>query len=85
MLRDKGLRSSKGDVGACWDNAVVERFFGSLEYVWILKIHQPTRNHMKGYVAAYMRYYNVDILHSANNNLSPVKFELFELKVCGST
>ncbi len=27
LLRDYDIRSSMGDVGACWDNAVVERFF----------------------------------------------------------
>ena len=27
--------SSMGDVGACWDNAVVERFFGSLKHEWL--------------------------------------------------
>jgi putative transposase len=53
LLHNKGLRSSMGDVGACWDNAVVERFFVSLTHDWILKIHQPTRNHMKKDVAAY--------------------------------
>ena len=74
-----------GDVGACWDNAVVERFFGSLKHDWILKVQQPTRNHMKKDVAAYMRYYNVDRLHSANDDQSPVKFELSELKVSTST
>jgi len=42
-----GLRSSMGDVGACWDNAVVERFFGSLKHDWVLKVHQPTREYMK--------------------------------------
>jgi len=36
---------------------------------------------MKEDVAAYMRYYNVDRLHSANDDLSPVKFELSQLKV----
>ena len=85
LLRRRGLRSSMGDVGACWDNAVVERFFGSLKHDWILKIHQPTRKHMKKDVAAYMRYYNIDRLHSANDDLSPVKFELSELKVSCST
>lgn len=27
-----GMRASMGDVGACWDNAVVKRFFGSLKH-----------------------------------------------------
>ncbi|ARN68536.1 Mobile element protein [Vibrio vulnificus] len=33
--------ASIGDVGACWDNAVVERFFGSLKHDWLFKEHQP--------------------------------------------
>ena len=37
------IRASMGDVGACWDNAVVERFFGSLKHDWIFKVAQPTR------------------------------------------
>jgi len=54
-----GIRASMGDVGACWDNAVVERFFGSLKHDWIFKIAQPTCEHMKKDVAAYMKYYNL--------------------------
>ena len=55
LLSSYGIRSSMGDVGACWDNAVVERFFGSLKHDWILKVHQPTRDHMRQDVAAYVR------------------------------
>ena len=43
------------DVGACWDNAVVERFFGGLEHDWLLKVAQPTREHMKNVVTKYMK------------------------------
>ncbi len=32
LLLSYGIRASMGDVGACWDNAVVERFFGSLKH-----------------------------------------------------
>ena len=81
LLKKYLIRASMGDVGACWDNAVVERFFGSLKHDWVLKIHQPTRNHMKADVAKYMRYYNIDRLHSSNNDQSPMKFELSEPKV----
>jgi len=75
LLRKFNIRASMGDVGACWDNAVVERFFGSLKHDWIFKVHQPTRQHMKKDVAAYMKYYNLDRLHSSNDDLSPVQFE----------
>ena len=47
LLKCYGARSSMGDVSACWDNAVVERFFGILKHDRIFKIAQPTREQMK--------------------------------------
>lgn len=75
LLRRFSIRASMGDVGACWDNAVVERFFGSLKHDWLLKVPQPTREFMKNDVAAYMRYYNIERLHTANNDMSPIEYE----------
>ena len=77
LLSGYGIRASMGDIGACWDNAVVERFFGSLKHDWIFKIAQPTREHMKKEVAAYMKYYNLDRLHTANDDRSPVEYEIY--------
>lgn len=54
---------------------MVERFFGSLKHDWILKVAQPTRKFMKKDVAEYVRYYNLQRLHSANGDLSPVAYE----------
>lgn len=84
LLEGYGVRSSMGDVGACWDNAVVERFFGSLKHDWIFKVAQPTRDHMKSDVAAYIKYYNLDRLHTANGGMSPINFEASQQKVSGS-
>jgi putative transposase len=81
LLKGYGIRASMGDVGACWDNAVVERFFGSLKHDWIFKVAQPTREHMMQDVTTYMRYYNQERLHSSNNDMSPVKFEISQMKV----
>jgi putative transposase len=36
---------------------------------------------MKQDVTAYMKYYNLERLHSANGDLSPVEFENSQLKV----
>jgi putative transposase len=83
LLKKRKVRASMGDVGACWDNAVVERFFGSLKHDWILKISQPTRLHMKNDVSEYMRYYNLERLHSANGDLSPIDYENSLRKVSG--
>ena len=83
LLASFDIRPSMGDVGACWDNAVIERFFGSLKHDWILRVTQPTREHMKLDVAHYIRYYNKDRSHTANGDLSPVKYDLSQLKVSG--
>lgn len=37
VLANYCIRASMSDVGACWKNAVVERFFGSLKHDWLLK------------------------------------------------
>lgn len=69
------MRTSMGDVGAYWDNAVVERVFDSLKHDWILKQHQPTREHIEKDVAAFMKHYNIERLHMANNELSSINYE----------
>ncbi|WP_181575535.1 IS3 family transposase [Kluyvera cryocrescens] len=84
LLKSYGLRSSMGDVGACWDNAVMERFWGSLKHEWLLLVPQPTRSGMKQDVAMYIRHYNLDRNHAANGGLSPALYErLTEEKVSG--
>ena len=85
LLEGYGVQASMGDVGACWDNAVVERFFGSLKHDWIFKIAQPTREHMRNDVAAYMKYYNLERLHSSNCDQSPIQYENSLTKVSGWT
>ncbi|GAA6203674.1 hypothetical protein NBRC116600_04710 [Thalassotalea sp. SU-HH00458] len=80
LLTNYGIRASMGDVGACWDNAVVERFFGSLKHDWLLKVPQLTRENMRHDVMAYMRYYNLERLHTANGDLSPVEYEKNSLR-----
>jgi len=81
LLKKHGIHASMSGKGACWDNAVVERFFGSLKNEWLLKIYHLTREAMKQDVQHYIRYYNHTRLHSANGDLSPIDFEMSLLKV----
>lgn len=83
LLQRHAVRASMSGVGACWDNAVVERFFGSLKNEWLLKAYHLTRQGMKQDVEHYIRHYNQQRLHSANGDLSPVEFELSQMKVSG--
>ena len=85
LLKRLHCRSSMGDVGACWDNAVVERFFGSLKHDWLFKVAQPTREHMTQDVAAYVKYYNLERLHSSNGDQSPIEYENSLRNVSGWT
>jgi putative transposase len=82
MLKCYGLRSSMGDVGACCDNAVMERFWGSLKHEWLLLVPEPTRAFMKQDVAVYVRDYNLDRNHVADGELSPVRYEQMAEKKC---
>lgn len=83
LLKRRHINASMSGVGACWDNAVVERFFGSLKNEWLLKVYHLTRQTMKQDVEEYIRYYNRDRLHTANGDLSPIEFEVSQIKVSG--
>lgn len=72
-----------GDIGACWDKAVIERFLGSLKHDWILKVAQPTWEHMQSDVTAYIKYYNLNRLHTANDGVSSINIENAQKKASG--
>jgi putative transposase len=81
QLKDNNIIASMSGRGACWDNAVVERFFGSLKNEWLLNIYHLTRYDMKEDVEAYIRYYNQIRLHTSNGDCSPIEFEQSTINV----
>ena len=85
LLEKREIRASMSGKGACWDNAVVERFFGSLKNEWLLNVYHLTHQSMQRDVEQYIRYYNHDRLHTANGGMAPVEFELSQMKVSGWT
>jgi len=48
-----------------------------------MKIYHLNRQAMKQDVEQYIRYYNQDRLHSANEDLAPIEFEVSPVKVSG--
>ncbi len=64
QLTQYGMQSSMSGKGNCYDNAVVERFFGSLKYEWLTNVIRLTRNGVINDVNKYIRYYNGTRLHS---------------------
>lgn len=65
--------SRKGD---CWDNAVSESFFATLEKELLAVEPLQPRNVMRQLVADYIdNYYNLVRLHSHLDYVSPIEFE----------
>lgn len=70
------IRQSMSRRGNCWDNAPMERFFGSLKSEWIPKTGYSNMEQAKSDVLRYLtHYYNRVRPHSYNNYLAPVTME----------
>lgn len=74
--RDAGVRPSMGSVGDCFDNAMCESFFATLECELIDRTkfnnHDQARNAIIDFIEGF---YNTRRRHSALGYLSPVVFE----------
>jgi transposase InsO family protein len=74
--REAGVRPSMGSVGDCYDNAMCESFFATLECELIdrstFKTHDQARRAIVDFVEGF---YNTRRRHSALGYYSPVQFE----------
>lgn len=83
LLSRHGIVVSMSRKGNCWDNAVMERFWGSLKSERTDGMIYRSRQEAKQDIVDYIEmYYNSTRLHSHLNYRSPVEFErLYELAV----
>lgn len=76
VLEQHGVVPSMSRVGDCWDNAVVESFFGSLKVECVYQQSYPTRAAARVDVFAYIEvFYNRTRRHSYLGYQNPVDFE----------
>ena len=68
-------------LGACLDNAVVERYFGSLKNEWLLNIVHLTPETRKMDVEEYIHSYNHERLHITLGYLTPIDYENLQSQV----
>ena len=77
FLKDHGIRVSMSRKGNCWDNAVMERFFGTLKRECTSRARFATHEEARLALFEYIEvYYNRVRKHSTLGFLSPVQFEL---------
>lgn len=75
-LKQLGARPSMSRKGDCWDNAVSESFFATLEKELLALQPLQTRSKTRQQVAEYIdNYYNLVRLHSHLDYVSPIEFE----------
>jgi transposase InsO family protein len=76
VLDQFGIVCSMSRRGDCWDNAAMERFFGSLKTEWVNGRVYPTRETAKQDLFKYIEwFYNGQRRHEALGYVSPVEFE----------
>jgi putative transposase len=75
-LKRMGIVVSMSRKGNCWDNAVMERFFGSLKSERTDKMKYFTRSEAMADVVDYIEmFYNSQRLHSTLGYVTPLQYE----------
>ena len=75
-LKESGIRPSMGTVADCYDNAMCESFFATLECEHLAKNKFKTRQDARMSVFEFIEgFYNPTRRHSSVDYLSPVQYE----------
>lgn len=76
VLAAHGIEVSMSRTGDCWDNAVAESFFATLELELIQRHNWPTRDEARQSIFTYIEtWYNRKRRHSTLHYLSPMQYE----------
>lgn len=82
LLAAHGMQASMSKKGDCWDNAVAESFFSTLELELIDAAHWATRNAARRGIFEFIEsWYNRERRHSTLGYRSPATYEREVLRV----
>ena len=74
MLKDKGIRQSMSRKGNCYDNSVMENFFGILKSEFYYNKRFSSIEQFTKELSEYIDYYNNHRIRVKLKGLSPVQF-----------
>lgn len=74
MLKEKGIKQSMSRKGNCYDNCVVENFFGQLKSEFYYNQKFSSIDHFTQELSGYIDYYNNRRIKVKLKGLSPVDF-----------
>ena len=78
-LRNAGLLASMGTVGDCYDNAMMESFWGTMQLELLDTKEWQTRDELANAIFAWIEcWYNPKRRHSSIGMHSPVTFEALQ-------
>ena len=76
MLAQRGVKQSMSRKGNCFDNAVIESFFGTLKAEYFHLAPPNSVDELEAGVHDYVRYYNHERIKLRLKGLSPVEYRL---------
>jgi putative transposase len=75
-LREAGLLGSMGSIGDCYDNSMMESFFGTMQLELLDRCTWATRQALANAIFEWIEaWYNPTRRHSSLGNLSPIDYE----------
>src|SRR6185436_18332387 len=75
--RESGLLPSMGSVGDCYDNALIESFWGRMQTELLNRQRWRTRIELANAIFEYLEiFHNRQRRHSALGMLTPIEYEL---------
>lgn len=76
LLKARGIRCSMSRKGNCWDNAVAESFFGTLNSELVDRRSWSTRSHARAAIVDHIEgFYNCRRRHAYMDYIAPVEDE----------
>ncbi|MDR7073275.1 transposase InsO family protein [Fictibacillus barbaricus] len=73
-LRERNITQSMSRKGSCYDNAVIESFFGILKSEFLYTQEFESINHFQQELIKYINYYNHKRIKAKLKGLSPVQY-----------